>query len=600
MKRNLLVVGIIFLFLSSVVAPMITGIDTNISEVDVELERMLDELRFICTGSDGFNSFKYDYYTAQLLNRYSSDFSNDVIVVESEKKDLALTVKPQLSLIISNNGPMNSPWPMYCHDVRHTGRSPYNTASNPGHEKWFFQVDGFVQGSGAIDKDGTIYFGSINRHFYALYPNGSLKWSYRIGGEVTSSGPAIDEDGIIYVGTDYGHPDHLYAFYPDGTVKWTYFTSGNIGGSPAIGDDGTIYFGEGDNWNIKALYPNGTLKWSYHTNHIVNSDPTIGLDGTVYCGSHDGKMYALYPNNGTLKWKYGTGDWVARGACIGDDGTVYFGSWDSHLYAVYPNGTLKWKTKMGSTSTNPIIGEDGTIYIGCKYISAVNPDDGSVKWTFDNVPGRVLASNLCISADGIIYFGTQDDYYENDGGYILALNSDGTERWRRFIGECYFAPIIGEDGTVYVGCSRDEWTGTGYIGAGFLHAFGKLDPDAPSEPEINGPTNGNAKTRYDYNIKAISPLNKDVYFYIDWGDQVYSGWQGPYASGEEVVLSHSWRESGAYSIIVRVKDTDNHWGPWGTLSVTIPRDKATNDILILRLLEKFPLLWRVVSRLNLR
>jgi outer membrane protein assembly factor BamB len=490
--------------------------------------------------------------------------------------------------------PMDSAWSMYCHDVRHTGRSPYNTASNPGHEKWFFKADFNVEGSAVIDKDGIIYFCRWG-YFYALYPNGSLKWSYDSDRKVKAP-PALDENGVLYVGTHHGHPDYLYAFNLDGTIKWKY-PADDIYSGPAIGDDGTIYFAECDNWNIIALYPNGTKKWSYHTNSNTYSDPTIGLDGTVYCGSHDGKMYALYPNNGTLKWKYNTGDWVAQGACIGDDGTVYFGSWDSHLYAVYPNGTLKWKTKIsGSTSTNPILGKDGTIYIGYQYISAVNPEDGSIKWKFNDVPGRVLGSNLCISNDGIIYFGTQDDHYENNGGYLIALNSDGTERWRRFIGECYFAPIIGEDGTVYVGCSRDEWDGNGYNSIGFLHAFGELAPNAPFEPEINGPTNGNAKTSYDYNIKAISPVGKDVYFFIDWGDQVFSDWQGPYSSGEEVVFSHSWRESGAYSIIVRVKDTDNHWGPWGELTVSMPRDKSTNNVL-LRILERFPMLREVVLRL---
>jgi outer membrane protein assembly factor BamB len=499
-----------------------------------------------------------------------------------------------------NSPPMDSAWPMYCHDTRHTGRSPYNTASNPGHEKWFFQVSNFIQGSGAIDEEGVIYIGSNNRYFYALYPNGSLKWSYKIGGKVISSGPAIDENGIVYVGTSVNaNGDRLFAFYPDGTVKWTYRVEWHIESSPVIGDDGTVYFGNCVTypWDgyVNALYPNGTVKWRFRLGDLTASDPAIGLDGTVYCGSDNGNMYALFPNNGTIKWKFKTGDWIGRGACIGDDGTVYFGSWDSHLYAVYPNGTLKWKTKIyGSTSTNPILGEDGTIYIGCEYISAVNPDDGSIKWTFNDVPGRVLASNLCISADGIIYFGTQDDHYENNGGYLVALNSDGTERWRRFIGECWFAPIIDKDGNVFVGSSRDIWTGTGYDSAGFLHAFGELEPNAPFEPEINGPTNGNANTRYDYNLKAISPVGKDVYFYVYWGDEVFSGWQGPYKSGEEVVFSHSWRESGAYSIIVRVKDIDNLWGPWGTLDVSMPRDKAlTNNMLLLRVLERFPLLQKL-------
>ena len=79
-----------------------------------------------------------------------------------------------------------------------------------------------------------------------------------------------------------------------------------------------------------------------------------------------------------------------------------------------------------------------------------------------------------------------------------------------------------------------------------------------------------------------------------------TGWIGPYSSGEEVALSHSWRESGAYTIRTKVKDTDNLWSPWGTFDVSMPRDKSTNNIILLRLLDRFPLLLRIVSQLNIR
>ena len=56
------------------------------------------------------------------------------------------------------SGPMDSPWPMKCHDNRHTGRSPYSTADNPGIEKWRFACD-WVEGGIVIDNNGVLYFG---------------------------------------------------------------------------------------------------------------------------------------------------------------------------------------------------------------------------------------------------------------------------------------------------------------------------------------------------------------------------------------------------------------------------------------------------------
>jgi outer membrane protein assembly factor BamB len=350
---------------------------------------------------------------------------------------------------------------MYCHDVRHTGRSPYSTADNPGIEKWRFPTTGEAEGDVVIDENGTLYVGTIS-YFYAIYPNGTLKWKYDISSIV--SAPAIDENGIIYVGTIWAKPNYLYAFYPNGTLKWKYKTGNHIWSSPAIGNDGTIYFGDHNNY-INTLYPNGTLKWRYKTGNAVYSSPAIGNDGTIYCGSWDSKLYALYPNNGTVKWKYDTGGSIRTGPCIADDGTIYAVSLDNYLHAVYQNGTMKWKTNVGG-GTSPTIAQDGTIYAGYSKLYAINPENGSVKWKFD--PGEyrsIRGATLCNSADGTIYFGTNiGEYY---GGEIIALNPNGTEKWRKKIGNVESAPAIGEDGTVYIGSP--------HLGYGYLHAIGPGD-----------------------------------------------------------------------------------------------------------------------------
>jgi len=464
-------------------------------------------------------------------------------------------------------GPIDSAWPMYCHDVRHTGRSPYSTVDNTGIEKWRFDTKYAVDGSPVIDSDETIYVGSEN--LFALYPNGTLKWKYVLLGRIESA-PAIDENGIIYVGTIWAMPNYLYAIYSNnGTLKWKYQVGEDIFTSPAIGDDGTIYFGDTKHY-IYALYPNGTLRWRYETSNEIYSSPAIGDDGTVYCGSDDGNLYALYPNNGTVKWYYHTGDWVGRGPSIADDGTIYFGSWDGYLYAVHPNGTLKWKTGGNLVSTTPVTAQDGTIYVGNRYLSAIYPNNGSVKWTFDPGPQETIrGGNPCISADGTIFFGTHIG--QTDGGELIAVNPDGTERWRIMLATDWIwsAPAIGPDGTVYVGSTNDLY----HPGSeGYLHAIGTLYPNAPTAPEINGPASGKAGTSYDYTFESTSPLGRNVYYYIEWGDNSIENWIGPYKSGETITASHTYAGEGTYTISARAKDTANLWGPWGTLSVTMPLD----------------------------
>jgi outer membrane protein assembly factor BamB len=590
--------------------------------------------------SFGYNRNIKKNFNSDCFNKYHMSESQNSIYKQEELTNLKYTTNTFVNKTFiesqprrTSGGPTDSPWPMYCHDSHHTGRSPYSTANNFGDEKWRFDLIENVKGSPVIDDDGVIYIGAS--HLFAIYPNGTLKWEYDKWIE-TASAPAIDENGTIYVGNIWGEPNYLWAFYPNGTVKWKYPVSDSIFSSPAIGNDGSIYFGSEDDY-IYALYPNGTLKWKYLTSIAVYSSPAIGDDGTVYCGSHDGNLYAFYPNNGTVKWAFHTGNWVRTSPCIADDGTIYCVSLDNYLYAIYPNGTMKWRTGVGA-GTSPTIGKDGTIYCGYSNLYAINPTNGSVKWTFD-VDDVIQGGTPCNSADGTIFFGT-------DAGWFYAVNPDGTEKWREYIGgDVESAPAIGEDGTVYVGDGRDN---------GYLHAFGicELQADAdgphyglinqpvqftgsatggyrpyswlwnfgdgqtsnlqnpthsyttpgnytvtltvtdnsgntssdttwakikesnnpPTKPSISGETHGETGTIYDYTFVSTDPDNDEyLNYYIEWGDGE-NRWVGPYAPGEDAVWGHAWGYRGTFIIIAKAIDNYGGESDWGTLSVTMPLD----------------------------
>jgi len=522
----------------------------------------------------------YDSYNEEEIFGYSPILNYIDDSFESDKTNIG--EEPFIPL---NSPPMNSPWPMYCHDVKHTSRSPYSTNNNSFYNKWWYKSYDYIEGSGAIDKDGVIYFSYAERdvhqylYFAAVYPNGTLKWKCKIDWYVESS-PVIADDGTIYVGDSNNAWGKLYSINPNGTLNWKLHTYGAIYSSPAIGSDGTIYVGDGWN-NINAINPNGTFKWRYPTGNAVLSSPAISDDGTIYCGSHDAYLYALYPN-GTLKWKYGLEDFIRTSPCIGDDGTIYVGSFNIH--ALYPNGTVKWITDVGG-GTSPTIGRDGTIYAGYSTLYAINPVDGSVKWSFP-VGGTMRGGTPCNSVDGTIYVGT------SDGGELIAINPDGTLRWRTYIGTCEFAPIIGEDGTVYIGTSVLEYVYPGAVrNFGYLYAFNNMDPNAPNAPDINGPNKGKKGIEYPYTFKSTSPLGRDLYYYIEWGDGDWTTewWIGPYNSSETIVLNHTWPNKDKYTIRVRCKDTENLWGPWSEYSVSItPKSRTSFSSLFMRFLELFP------------
>jgi parallel beta-helix repeat protein len=112
----------------------------------------------------------------------------------------------------------------------------------------------------------------------------------------------------------------------------------------------------------------------------------------------------------------------------------------------------------------------------------------------------------------------------------------------------------------------------------------------PDKPMIDGPTNGNIGETYDYAFTIIDPDNSSIYLFVDWGDSTKTGWKRPYESGQQVVLSHKWSQKGTFTIKAKAKDPYDAEGPWGELSVTMPRDKTIFCSMLCRFLESFPLL----------
>jgi len=111
-----------------------------------------------------------------------------------------------------------------------------------------------------------------------------LKWKF---GNVRSS-PALS-DGLIYFGSN---DKHLYAVdINTGEEKWK-FETGDGGTHGLTGSGDIVYFGS-DDYHLYALdAKTGEEKWKFKTGSCVYSSPAV-LDGVVYFGSYDSHLYAV-------------------------------------------------------------------------------------------------------------------------------------------------------------------------------------------------------------------------------------------------------------------------------------------------------------------
>ncbi len=365
----------------------------------------------------------------------------------------------------------SSPWPKVGRDLRGTARSPYS-GPRTDHLAWSYAGYFSTPQPPVVAGDGTVHVGGL-----AVNPDGTLKWSY-----AGVSGPsALASDGTVYVGAD-----KLYALNPNGTLKWSYPLPGVdiVSSPPTIGSDGTIYLGS--SWysdgpstyrgTLWAINPNGTLKWSYVANGTVGSCPVIGSDGTIYFTSQAQQfpaqpttLFALN-SDGTLKW---TRAGVDGQPIIGGDGTIYGNR--SGLCAINPaDGSVRWTAGV-TPSTDLALADDGTIHFGVVYhtdllapetpgrLYAFSPE-GTLKW-FYAMPRGVVCSPV-VDGDGTVYVGNTSVFSGGDGSTRLyAINPAGTLKWFfSMAGTSASAPAIGSDGTVYVS------------GTSELYAIGPANP----------------------------------------------------------------------------------------------------------------------------
>ncbi len=387
---------------------------------------------------------------------------------------------------------------------------------------------GYIQAtSPAVDLQGNVVIASadnILRKFSKV--DGSQMWEFNLWNPAdgtlptgaTLAVPSIDTDGTIYMGTGNGTNGRFYAINSDGTKKWMVPYGDNgfwaASGTPnpkinhlnaAIGDN-SIYIGNGGTTgSVLAIDKTTGYRKAYVANNS-NGGPGGGVSsGGVLLDNKNrlfwqGGIYGLFRASASkmeidarVNWDwrfytYAGEESINSAMAIGSDGTIYglanFKTVGKVIFALDGNATEEWpKAKwycalesVGSVDQGGVAigGADGTIYSGLKRavgtegggIVAVNPD-GSIRWRY-GIPQDV-SGTPAIDQAGNIHFAT-------DGGQYYILSSDGTTeiflsdlaeliirkypeiaaKWAVGQTKCWNSPVIDSDGTIYIGVTNME------------------------------------------------------------------------------------------------------------------------------------------------
>ena len=388
--------------------------------------------------------------------------------------------------------------------------------------------------------------------------NGDLLWKSDYIGRLEWAGPTVVNDKL-YVTTYNGWGPKESKIYclnaTNGEILWNFYIVGWLNGCPAVVDD-KVYIGrrdytsQGVDYNVFCLNAStGELIWRWY-NPLKQgsvSSPLV-VDDKIFIGSVGyGETYS----NGSSKYFAGeifcinavTGKtiWVSD---IDEDFLTCFAYYDSKIYA----GSNAYMDLM-----HPFQQSGYTFY-------CLDADSGEVIWekSLPTLPGIMNPPGLSssIAADGKVFVCSPCrricKYYCFDalsGEIIWEYKVPG---WLTLC----LGPAVA-DGQVYFPFSTMSCRN------GKLYCFGDVDPNAPSAPSISGKKIGVTEKEYEYTFSSTDPDGDEVYYYISWGDGTIEEWIGPYSSGEEVTVNHTWSVKGLYEIRVRVKDDEGLRGSVG-------------------------------------
>jgi len=408
-------------------------------------------------------------------------------------------------------------------------------------------------------------------------------WSVSIDGDYALIGAQNDDNykGSAYVfkrdGSTWIQEDKLTA--SDGQADDLFGRSVSIDGEYALigayGDEsykGSAYVFKRDGaiWTeeYKLTASDGQAGDLFGWSVCTNTD--FAIIGTYGANLDKGSAYVFKRDGST---------WTQEDKLIASDGE----SGDGFGFSVSIHGNYAFIGEPwddGDLGSAFVFKRDGTTWTEEEKLTAT--DGETHDWfgwsvSIDNDYALIGAYGDNSERGSVYVFEKDDDIWNQKDKLNAEYNESGDS----------FGWSVSIDGNrALIGVPRDDnEKGSGYI-------FEKNQP--PSKPKINGETDGNVGTKYDYKfINCTDPNYDNITFHVEWGDDgVYEGFV---PSNGSFILNHSWSEKGRYTIKAKLVDEHGAEGEWSYFSVTMPFFYNNPFWWLNGLLDNFPLVQRLLE-----
>jgi outer membrane protein assembly factor BamB len=254
--------------------------------------------------------------------------------------------------------------------------------------------------------------------------NGTLRFSFPAepSNTITFFAPPAISGDLAVAGSFQGV---LYGFNAQsGTVGWTFEGAGGrwVAGIQIM--DGMIFAPNSD-YTLYVLNSSGEPQWTFETAGALWASTVID-ETHIYQASMDHSLYALNRESHDLDWSVDLGGALVRGPIVGEDGTLYIGTIAGGIFALDPSdGSILWQQLQpaGIWSQPLVVGD--ALYFGDQQgrVVSLAIADGRELWSIDL--GSPIVINPIVYGEGFLL--TTED------GQATLINWDGTRAWTQTI-----------------------------------------------------------------------------------------------------------------------------------------------------------------------